>query len=235
MLRFFYVIILVFAPGALLAQVMSGTIADAESRSGIGSIMIKNKHTGVVVYSASKGHFSIPASQGDTLSLSHMSFETMLMVVFASVDTIFMSPLVYNLKASTVRGRTKYQQDSIERHELFHHELSRQPVPKPIYYGLGCAGCFGWLADKITGNSKKPKRFRKLFATEDDIKYIDTRYIPELVTSLTGISDGDSVAAFIYTYPMEYDFARHATDLELKAWIRNNHKHYLERKAGEGR
>jgi len=29
------------------------------------------------------------------------------------------------------------------------------------------------------------------------------------------------------TYPMEYDFARRGTDLEMKMWIRDNYKAYM--------
>ena len=144
-------------------------------------------------------------------------------------QAILMHPLVYKLKEATVVGQTKYQQDSAERHEMFHHELTKTLVPKPKYLGLACAGCIGWIADKITGNSKKPKRFRKHFAAEDEAMFIDTRYNTELVTGLTGIKDPDSAAAFIYKYPMEYAFARSASDLEIKAWIRNNYRDYLEK------
>ena len=85
----------------------------------------------------------------------------------------------------------------------------------------------GWVADKITGNSKKPKEFRKQFAKDDQNLFIDSRYTPELVTLITALSDTDSISAFIYTCPMAYDFARAASDLEIKAWIRENYKQYI--------
>jgi hypothetical protein len=36
------------------------------------------------------------------------------------------------------------------------------------------------------------------------------------------------------TYPMDYEFARTATDLELKMWIRHNYKDYLLKKMQPG-
>jgi hypothetical protein len=32
----------------------------------------------------------------------------------------------------------------------------------------------------------------------------------------------------MYAYPMAYDFARTATDLELKMWIRDNYREWLK-------
>jgi hypothetical protein len=58
-------------------------------------------------------------------------------------------------------------------------------------------------------------------------KFIDTRYTPELVTKLTGYT-GDTMILFMNTYPMDYSFARAASDLELKMWIRNNYKEHMQ-------
>jgi hypothetical protein len=145
----------------------------------------------------------------------------------ARYKTVLLLPLVHKLSEATVIGLTKYQKDSVARHEFFQHEMTRQIVPPaPKFVGLGCAGCFGWLADKITGNSKKPRRFRKTFATEDEQKFIDSRYTLTLVMQLTVITDTETVAAFMNAYPMEYAYARTASDLEMKAWIRSNFKEY---------
>jgi hypothetical protein len=65
-------------------------------------------------------------------------------------------------------------------------------------------------------------------------KYVDTRYTASLVNKLTGLS-GDTLATFMNTYPMEYEYARHATDLELKAWVRDNYKDYRQHAANTGR
>ena len=71
--------------------------------------------------------------------------------------------------------------------------------------------------------------FQKTFAEEEVNKFIDTRYTTSLVAKLTGLT-GDSVAHFMYDYPMPYDYARNATDLELKMWIRSSYKEWIKRK-----
>lgn len=219
------------------AQVMEGLVLDMDQKTAIGSVAIVNRHSGFVVFSDSDGHYAIQASAGDTLLFTHTAYkpqkEVMTYAMGNKYKTILMQHLEYQLKEATITGMTKYQQDSAARHILYDRELNKVLVPKPKFVGLGCAGCFGWIADKITGNSKKPKRFRKQFASDDKSRFIDTRYNADVVAPLTGIKDIDSIAAFINTYPMEYEFARLASDLEIKAWIRNNYRQYIQLKLPE--
>ncbi len=212
------------------AQVVEGTVIDEETKSAIAGVKIVNKKSGYSVSSDRNGHFSISAVPGETLVFTHMSYEPAFEKVTAGNEgrsiLVLMSPMSHRLEQVVISGRTKYQRDSAARHELYGHELAKPLVPKPKYTGLGCAGCFGWMADKITGNSKRPKRFKKQFAADDEQLFIDSRYNIELVELLTGMSEPDSAAGFIRHYPMQYQFARAASDLELKAWIRYNYREY---------
>ena len=223
--------LLLFHYGAT-AQVMEGLVIDNDNKTTIADVNIFNTRTGVSETSDKEGHYSIPAISGDTLLFRHVAYQTvtevMTFVLGTKHKTILMQPSVYKLQETKITAYTRYQQDSIEKHTMYGHELNKTLVPTPKYYGVACAGCIGWLADKITGNSKKPKQFRKQFADDDKNLFIDSRYTFPLVTVLTGISDTDSIAAFIYTYPMAYDFARQASDLEIKMWIRENYKQYLQ-------
>ena len=225
-------IILLFIQYGAIAQVLEGMILDKDRKNAVSGVTIVNKHSGLVAFADTGGYYSLSATAGDTLIFSHTAYQSVIEIMTFTIGnkykTILMQQEEYQLKEATVSGMTKYQQDSASRHILYDRELNKVLVPKPKFVGLGCAGCFGWLADKITGNSKKPKRFRKQFAADDESRFIDSRYTPELITLLTGIKDIDSIAAFINKYPMEYEFARAASDLEIKAWIRNNYKQYLQ-------
>lgn len=212
------------------AQVMEGIVMDKEA--GIQSVTIINNSTREVTISDKEGHFAIKASAGDTIRFSHTAYQPTFRVMTFAFDrkyvTVVMKPMEHALKEAVVRTLTKYQLDSLARHELYSHELNKIIVPRPKFYGIGCAGCIGWLVDKITGNSKKPKRFRKNFAVDDETMFIDSRYTLELVMSLIPLRDTDSVAKFMLAYPMANDFARSGTELEIKSWIRNNYKEYVK-------
>ena len=212
------------------AQVMEGVVLNRESFEPVAGVTVINKNTGGLVFTDVNGRFMINAQGGDTIAYRHTSYIQVQQTVQFSLNndpkTILMQPLVIKLNETTFRGLSKFQQDSVNIHEEYGHDLTKTIVAAPE----GGGGYIGWLADKLTGNSKKPKEFRRLLLEDEKSKFIATRYTPSLVSVLTGYKDPDSIAIFINTYPMDYDFARQATDLEMKAWIRDNYKGYIKGK-----
>jgi hypothetical protein len=60
-------------------------------------------------------------------------------------------------------------------------------------------------------------------------KFIDTRYSEALTAQMTGLQE-ESLIKFMQAYPMEIDFARAASDLEIKMWIKYNFQEYSKKK-----
>lgn len=116
--------------------------------------------------------------------------------------------------------------------QRYSHELNIPPasVGYSSANGGGFTGLIGTPLKKLSKSYKQNQRFKANFKNGIEQKYIDTRYTQSLVTALTGFA-GDTLAYFMNSYPMEYSFARAATDLELKMWIRNNYKDYLHKEA----
>jgi len=235
-MRLLLVLLWVACRSSCLAQLVTGVLLDTEHHQPIINASVVNKATGGVTLTDADGKFSIAASLGQVLAFSHMSYEASSIIVASGNTTDLQVKLVPNevmLQKVIISSRTKYQTDSAERHEMYGHELTRTLVAKPkmtVGTGIGLSGGFGWLADKITGNSKSAKRFRKGFATDDEVKFIDSRYNTDVVALVIDMKDRDSIATFINHYPMEYDFARAATELEIKAWVRANYREYQRAK-----
>ncbi len=228
---FSFAILIFYFPILCAAQVMEGIVTDNEQKLGLPGVFVSNIRTGLTVQTSDDGYYTIQANGGDSILFRHLSFYTDMQIMkFASNsyhNSVSLQPLVHGLKEATILGISKYQQDSIANHRQFEHELTKVIVPQPkmnVGLGFGCSGCIGWLADKLTGNSKKLRRFKNNFATEDGQRFIDSRYTGQLVAGLTGLNNPDTIASFIYNNPMDYSFARTASDLELKAWIRNAYK-----------
>jgi hypothetical protein len=118
---------------------------------------------------------------------------------------------------------TKYQLDSLERAVTYKVVLQRRP-PSAFVSPVSA------LAEKFSKKAKRAYQFQKDFAAGEIEKFVDTRYTPDLVAELTTLT-GDSIGHFMYAYPMPYDFARTATDLELKAWIRDNYKQWMKQQS----
>lgn len=231
-MRHFIFIILCLGAHIASGQLVKGVVSDAETGGKVSAVVVMNRATAAYASTNKGGSFAIEARPGDVLVFSHVAYESHQQIV--SVDNIDnmqlkLVPVSYKLQQVIISGRTKYQVDSAERYEFFSHELNKQIIAPVKFTGLGVSGGIGWLADKITGNSKKDKAFRADFAADDRQLYIDSRYNEEIVRLLTDLRDKDSIAAFIIKYPMPYDFARAATELELKAWIRDKYKEERKR------
>jgi len=227
--RSFLFLTALFQCTVLDAQVMEGIILDAETKTAIQGVTIINRQKGIIVFSDTGGYFSISAVAGDTLFFTHTSYapvqEIMAFSFGNKYKAILMRPMVYSLEMATINGQTQYQKDSAANRDMFTHGMNQHiihisPVMNPISY----------VADKILGISKKAKKFKRDFYTDEQNAFIDTRYTPVLVASLTGLQ-GDSLAYFMNSYPMEYQYARQASDMEIKMWIRNNYKQYLKKNA----
>lgn len=133
----------------------------------------------------------------------------------------------------------KYRKDSISMAETYkktYEDATRKPkksfiaIPSPIGLSAGIQyeGLITAFARKISGKQKTDKRFVADFKRTQAEKYISLKYNPEVVKNVVAIMD-DSIAAFIRAYPMEEGYARAASPLEIKMWIRSNFKDWITR------
>lgn len=206
-------------------QVLKGVVADAESGETLFPVTVVNLSTQESTYSNKMGEFSISAKNGDQIMFSFIGYETVkrpmpptLNIANIRVDMKLQN---YQLQNVLVRGLTKYQKDSIERRATYIRTLSRQKtttIMSPV----------SLLAERLSKRSKQIYNFQKSFNYWEGQRFIDSRYTPELVNTLTGLTN-DSLAHFMNAYPMPQDYARSATELELKMWIRYNYKQWVAR------
>src|SRR6202008_1239377 len=105
-------------------------------------------------------------------------------------------------------------------------------VPLQRTHPSAFASPVGALAELFSKTAKRTYAFQKNFAEGEIEKFIDTRYTPALVTKMTVLT-GDSIGHFMYAYPMAYDFARTATDLEVKMWVRSNFREWQKKQGAD--
>ncbi len=206
---------------------MQGVVTDAASRKPLYPVTVVNLSTQAVAYTNENGLYTIIANQGDVVAFSYVGYKSIEKakppsIIIASVN-IQMERLEYELKEFKFHygNLTQYQIDSIDRVKTYKIPLSRTP-PNPF------ASPVSAVAELFSKRAKRTYEFQQNFRNGEIEKFVDTRYTPALVTELTHLT-GDSIGHFMYAYPMEYDFARLATDLELKMWIRHNYKQWIEK------
>jgi hypothetical protein len=217
-------ILLSFTSGA---QTIQGVVTDAVTAKPLTAVTVVNVASQMAVYSNDKGFYSIIANPGDFIVFTYVGYRTVEkpkpLSVLISTMNITMEHTAYELQEYNFRpgNLTPYQIDSLDRATTYKIQLQRRP-PSAFVSPVSA------LAEKFSKKAKRTYQFQKDFAKGETEKFIDTRYTPDLVVELTHLT-GDSIGNFMYTYPMEYDFARSATDLEMKIWIRENFKQWIKK------
>lgn len=239
-MRHLCLFILLLAGFAAKGQIMTGTVLDAQTGKPMSLVTIVNTKSQVAAYSDDNGYFAITADNGDKINFSYVGYSVQqrLMTPEGKAEMkIIMIPMSINLKELTIHpDYTPYQQDSIQRRREYSKELDHGLVKSKFTTtgnGIGVDGLIGNAVEKMSKSYKEMQHFKADFKKDEEQKFIDTRYTQELVHTITGYS-GDTLAYFMNTYPMEYQYARTASDLEIKMWIKYNYKQYARQLANGG-
>ena len=224
-LRHFILIFLLFSFPAG-AQTLQGVVTDTLTGKPLYPVTVVNKTTQAITYTNEAGYYTIAAKPGNMVTFSYMGYMTVYKAtpnsIMVGTLNITMDQAAFQLPEYRLRqsSRTQYQIDSAERRSIYHFELERKhpsPVNSP----------FSAVAEKFSKKAQRTYKFQKSYEEREEQRFIDTRYTPDLVSSVTGLT-GDSIGHFMYAYPMPYDFAHSASALEIKMWIRNNYKLWMK-------
>ncbi len=207
-----------------IAQTLQGRVTEAGGREPLYPVTVVNLRTQKATYTTPQGHYTIHAEAGDKISFSYIGYKpqeyTMPVDVGVYTANISMQRISYQLQEVILMpGYNQYQVDSFERRRTYRAALARSKSSpmSPVSF----------VAEKFNKRSKQIFKFQRNFNKWEDQKFIDTRYTTDLVYEMTGL-EGDSLAHFMNAYPMPYDYARTATDLEMKMWIRDHYRQWLK-------
>ena len=227
------VFVLVLITNCLGAQVLfKGKVIDSVTLKGLYPVSIENMRTREGVLSEKGGRFEIPVSVGDYLLFKQVGYSNKLVQVKfgdeAKYHTIVMDIKPILLKGATIhQGPTEYQLDSANRASIYQDVIEyrqRKSIMSPVTS----------VYQKFSRKHKNLRKFQDQIARTEEEKFIDTRYSPELVYSLTKLEENE-LMLFMKTYPMAYDYARAASDLEIKMWIRYNFQEFRQSKKRTGK
>lgn len=225
-LKFFYFFICLILLGAYQSKavVWRGTIVDGDSKNPIQGVTITNLNSQFFVLTNEQGQFDIQGNEGDKVSFYCPGYRNETHIIIKGLEGIRLN---FSMRLSsrelkeviiTQKYKTKYQNDSAERQAVYGRVLARQKS------SIGSP--FSLLAEKLSPSQRALFKFKKNFVVWEKEQFTDSRYSPELVSSLTNLN-GDTLAYFMNNYQMPYDYARTATPLELKMWIRYNYKDFM--------
>ncbi|WP_118949966.1 peptidase associated/transthyretin-like domain-containing protein [Taibaiella helva] len=243
-----FLFLFLWLPGAvgLRAQQLYGVVVDAATGTPLPAVGIDNDRSGEHILSSEKGTYSIAVKSGDRVRFKLLGYTVREFLVGSGeaeqYQRIPLEKYLQHIDTVVVRpGLSDYQRDSLEYRRLFGKKVAQERVR----FGLnkrGPPGGFGLVFNnpisapyqRFARKYKRLRAFQRRFKAQEKQSFIDTRYTPDEVHALTGLT-GDTLAAFMNTYPMPYDYARTASDLEISMWIRSNYRQWSGREAVKSR
>ncbi len=225
--------------GNLWAAELKGIVSDTETGELLGGVLVTNTSRHISAFTDEHGGFILEAYAGDTVRVSVTGYLTRSLVIPANGTSFFrriaLSRNLIAIDTVVIRADlSPYQQDSLERRGLYGDKLDKRPAkfglskPHPLYGGSGAGtvsfnGPISSISQKYSKRYKRLKAFREQFNTDEQRRFTESRYNEEIVAGLTGLKD-EALRNFMNTYPIAYDFARTATDVEIQMWIRYNYR-----------
>jgi hypothetical protein len=170
--------------------------------------------------------------------MCHIKLALLLLTAPVAVQAQVLGDSTKTIMMEEVRVLTdkeKYSRDSAFAAAAYHkvfddvdRKITRDPNVGVGTVGIQFGGLVSRFAEIVSGKRKHDKKFVKDFKQLQSEKYIALRYNPDVVARMTGLT-GDTAAHFINANPMEEAFARQASELELKMWIRTRYRLWANR------
>jgi hypothetical protein len=122
------------------------------------------------------------------------------------------------------KGLNRYQLDSIERRKEFLQGIAGYMIPAVAKANSGAGIALN--IDRFSRNEKKKRRAYAFYEDNENEAYINYRFTPELVASLTGFKN-DELQTFMQTYRPSTSWLRTNTSREdLVYYINAQLKNY---------
>jgi hypothetical protein len=212
---------------------MQGMVIHAKTFKPVSDVLVANKRTRESTYTDSNGRYILSAMDGDLIFFHRIGFQSRretALIRQGRMTTIAMTDSELQLDEVNVKGST-YKLDSVERSMIYGRGLreAKKKVQVSLSNGLVFHNLPSQFAKRLTGQLKREKRFLRLFEEGEKEKFIATRYNMAVVNKVTGLQ-GDDAANFMNANPIDYEFARKATELELVMWVRASYKYYSNKR-----
>jgi uncharacterized protein YxeA len=208
----------------------TGFLKDSTTQMPIVLASVTNLTTRETVMTSSVGKFSIAVKPNEILSFAAVGYYFDTLTVHSENNTAiiaaFLKPLGAYLGNVTVssKGLNRYQLDSIERRKEFLQGIAGYMIPTVAKANSGAGIALN--IDRFSRNEKKKRRAYAFYEDNENEAYINYRFTPELVASLTGFKN-DELQTFMQTYRPSTSWLRTNTSREdLVYYINAQLKNY---------
>ena len=203
------------------SKIREGAILEKGTNSRISKALVRNKRLNHQILTDNLGLFSIIASPGDTLEISHPDYIKQELVVAGSADLIIYLQVSNLLREVAIKGESA-------RERLAEVETSFRK--KGIYYKgrppLKLLSPFGgspltFFYELLSKDGKRARRFGEYAQSENDYYEVASRFNDYSIKRVTAIKD-DELQAFKLAFWPSVEQIRTWNDFDLLNYIKTS-------------
>lgn len=212
-----------------IQKVQQGVVFKKGTSVRIANAKVYNKRAGYTLITNNFGLFSMLASAGDTLEISHEDYASRTVIVSAFKDELVFLPPSNTLAEVTVKGesvkqRLKEVEDSYRSKGIYYK--GRPPLSLLSPFGGSPLTFFHELLSK---DGKRARRFQEFSEQESDYYEIASRFNDNTIKRIVPIKDED-LADFKLLYRPKIELIRTGTDFELFKYIKTSYQEFIKNK-----
>lgn len=223
----FIVFLLSISPfsGFTQTKTVQGIVFDKDTNQRIGKVFIKNEKTKENTFNNVRGEFDMHVSQGDLIvSEKEGFFADTIRYNGQQVLMVYLKRSSIYIPEVNVIARRSPEEVLKQRREDFSKAYKLADPGSIFSVGPTGAGVsIGSIFNMFSREGKNARRLINIIQQEYEQNVVDSKFTPDLVSNLTGLS-GQKLANFMRNYRPTYSFASLASPYELSSYIRSKYE-----------
>ncbi len=213
-----------------IAQNVEGIVFDKSTKQRVAKVYVYNLANDDMKYNDKRGEFNIAGTLGDTLIAVAKGYYADTVVIRNNKAVIFNLQrssiwlnevsIVARKSPTEVLNQRKQEFDKAYREGAVGNVLSVSP--------MGGAGLsIDALYSLLSRRGKNARHLQELIEREYQDNVIDSKFTPEMVTSITNLK-GAALQDFMQQYRPTYFFVSQANDYNMGQYIRDSYRKYKQ-------
>jgi len=215
--KYFAIIILIFAIKPLHAQILKGSVVEKGSNDRMPNVFILDANTKSITLTDKKGNFEIPASVGHTLIFSSPGYIS---------DTLFVADYALKRVEMVTEGVALHEVTITSSRKTFNPQEEYPEVYRNSKVYI--LSPFSWFSKQ----GKDARRLKHYFAREVQERHVDSVFNRLYVSSLIPLRGAD-LDNFMFMFLPSYAYVTNNNGPSLAAYINDSYKKYQARPPGQ--
>lgn len=204
---------------------LEGIVFDNDTKQRVAEVRIINLSTGHQVFNNSRGEFEVSVAEGDLLVASKEGFHNdTLQVDVEKVLLFYLKRSMIYISEVTVVARRSPEELLEQAKKDYNKAFSLAKPGSAFSVGPTGAGLnINTIYNLLSKEGKNARRLTKVIEEEYRQNVIDSKFTPDLVSNITGLTD-TMLYRFIERFRPSYYYITAANEYELAEYIKSKYE-----------